>query len=426
VIGLEEPVSVGLAVRLTSLDANDPHRGFSFWLVVIVRAEVLILGSSVRAAAQSAARAGFAPRMGDDFADQDARPLGPITRLEPARLVEQACALAAQSPGIPWFYTGPFENRPELVAAVSRTCKLWGSSAADLAVIRDPIRLSQVLARAGLNHPRATRDPTGLPCNGSWLVKPLRSGGGRGIQPWLGGPLPAEPVYFQQRIPGKTYAAIYLAARNQARLLGSTRQWLGSPTARFAYRGSLGPWPFHPSILGKLETLGQTLAQALPLRGWFGVDFILNRGAVFPVEINPRYTASVEILEDALGLAFLPWHRTACEEDRLPEVDHRRLARPRFFAAKRVLYARQDLIAPQIKRPDYEPKIPGDPPRAADIPAPGTEFRRGEPVLTVLARAATIETCRRLIHHRERDWRHRLEGPLRPLAPHRGEIPSCS
>ena len=44
---------------------------------------------------------------------------------------------------------------------------------------------------------------------------------------------------------------------------------------------------------------------AFGLAGWFGVDFILRDGIPWPVEINPRYTASVEIHELASGRSLL-------------------------------------------------------------------------------------------------------------------------
>ena len=46
---------------------------------------------------------------------------------------------------------------------------------------------------------------------------------------------------------------------------------------------------------------------ALELRGVFGVDFILHDGSPCVVEVNPRYPASVEVLEHATGKAvFCP------------------------------------------------------------------------------------------------------------------------
>ena len=53
------------------------------------------------------------------------------------------------------------------------------------------------------------------------------------------------------------------------------------------------------------ESLGDALASAFGLAGWFGVDYILRDEIPWPVEINPRYTASVEIHELATGRSLL-------------------------------------------------------------------------------------------------------------------------
>ena len=51
-----------------------------------------------------------------------------------------------------------------------------------------------------------------------------------------------------------------------------------------------------------LDKLGTVLAQAFRLVGLFGVDGVLDAERFWPVEVNPRYTASVEVLEGATGL----------------------------------------------------------------------------------------------------------------------------
>ena len=54
-----------------------------------------------------------------------------------------------------------------------------------------------------------------------------------------------------------------------------------------------------------LARLGQVLAAGCGIRGLFGVDCVEENSVFWPVEINPRYTASVEVLEYASGLPAL-------------------------------------------------------------------------------------------------------------------------
>ena len=176
--------------------------------------------------------------------------------------------------------------------------------------------MAESLGRAGLPCPRVRLSPAGLPRDGSWLVKPLASAGGRGVRPLVSGSRPARvPSYYQERIAGPSLAALFIGHRSGARLCGVTRQRVGRGGARFAYRGSLGPWPVSDRESARIGLLGDFLAASYRLVGLFGIDFILSDGQPWPVEINPRYTASVEVLELALRRSLLAEHRRACEAE---------------------------------------------------------------------------------------------------------------
>src|SRR5207245_906250 len=99
--------------------------------------------------------------------------------------------------------------------------------------------------------------------------------------------------------------------RSRARLIGITRQWIGIEGSPFAYRGSVGPLPVPESLASRLQALGDALVVGFGLVGWFGVDYCLRDGIPWPVEINPRYTASLEIHELASGRSFLAEHERA-------------------------------------------------------------------------------------------------------------------
>src|SRR5207249_9264748 len=86
-----------------------------------------------------------------------------------------------------------------------------------------------------------------------------------------------------------------------AAFLEVTRQLVGEPwlhAAPFHYCGSIGPLPLSESLWRKFWRIGTVLAKAFRLRGLFGVDCVLRDGIPWPVEVNPRYPASVEVLEE--------------------------------------------------------------------------------------------------------------------------------
>ncbi len=226
--------------------------------------------------------------------------------------------LADSLPATPWLYTGGLENHPGLVDQIAERHRLLGNGGASLRSVRDPIQLARVIAQAGLPCPRAELNPAAVPCDGSWLIKPLRSAGGADVRIWDGTFLSAQPCYFQERITGPSLSALFLAREDGCELAGITAQILGRPGAPFAYVGSLGPWTVSPREERNVEELGRLIAASFGLRGLFGIDFILRDGFPWLVEVNPRYTAAVEVLELGTGRTYLDAHWAACDPNGCP------------------------------------------------------------------------------------------------------------
>jgi predicted ATP-grasp superfamily ATP-dependent carboligase len=130
------------------------------------------------------------------------------------------------------------------------------------------------------------------------------------------------------------------------------------------------------------------------IRGLFGVDCVLKDGVPWPVEINPRYTASVEVIEHATGLVALERHRSVFEAEDFERVcPPSRRSEP--VVGKAILYAPRDLVFPATG-PWQSALAIRDPwrlPAFADIPASGTPIGQGQPVLTLLTGATTLSNC---------------------------------
>ena len=54
------------------------------------------------------------------------------------------------------------------------------------------------------------------------------------------------------------------------------------------------------------------MAEQFELLGLFGIDFMLDGEDVWTLEVNPRYTASVEVVERFTGLSAISLHAEAC------------------------------------------------------------------------------------------------------------------
>ena len=353
-----------------------------------------ILGASARAAAFSAVRAGIAPVAGDLFADVDLAACSRATRVNryPHDL---ARVCAGPQPG-PWMYTGALENWPDLVERMAGRRPLLGNDGRILREVRDPLRLRDALTAAGIDTPRVPLDPSQIPRDGSWLLKPLRSAGGHQIEPYAGdaAALSQQHWYYQEYIAGAVYSAVFVADGTAAVLLGATRQLVGEAwthARQFQYCGSIGPLALAREEHAALQTVGTCLVQAFQLRGVFGVDYVESAGRLWPIEVNPRYTASAEIVEWHSKQSIVGLHVAACLGNLLPTT-HQSRATP--IRGKAVLFARQAITVSNemsqwlLDQNCEAPLGEGDDwewPQFADIPQPGTHLRAGAPVLTLFA-----------------------------------------
>ena len=181
--------------------------------------------------------------------------------------------------------------------------------------------------------------------------------------------------------------------------------------ASFRYCGSVGPLSPTPSESAEWSAIGATLAKRFDLVGLFGVNAIVNADGIWPVEVNPRYTASIEILERAYGIASIALHVAACESGELPSEGLRNCER-RW--GKAIVFARQrlefDAGGLAIDSPQNDAGgICAPWPSCADIPASGAIIEAGWPILTVMAEGADDRTVIEALKRRTADLYRAIE-----------------
>jgi predicted ATP-grasp superfamily ATP-dependent carboligase len=364
---------------------------------------LIIVGASARAAAFSALRAGLRPWCIDLFADADLQAKCPVMRIPreeyPHRLPEY---VERYAPAGPWMFTGGLENHWRLVNCISEQRGLWGTAANSLAGVRDPRKL----ARFDHHVAKIEFDERQLPTDGSWLLKPVAGCGGNGIRPWHGKDRRPRPtkVYFQKLIIGEPRSALYFGADEGVRLLGVTRQLVGQPWLRaagFAYCGTIGPVATSADEQASFSTFGVVFHREFGLRGLFGIDFIVQNHRPWVTEINPRYTAAIEVLEFATDKATLSWYPYVFANYSAPGQKDRRNTPIIDFTrenliGKAILFAKDNLTFPadgpwsNVLR--HPPDV-RDMPSYADIPVAGTPIEKGHPILTFFAGATSEDAC---------------------------------
>jgi predicted ATP-grasp superfamily ATP-dependent carboligase len=85
----------------------------------------------------------------------------------------------------------------------------------------------------------------------------------------------------------------------------------------------------------------RAIAEAFGLIGVNGIDFVIRDGVPYPVEVNPRWTASMELVEAAHGISVFDAHARACNSGELPAFDAARARRESVAFGKAIIYAQQ-------------------------------------------------------------------------------------
>ena len=362
---------------------------------------LVVAGVTTRALAISAARAGYRVTAVDAFGDLDLRAATDVIVVSDGGQRYSPSAAAAAAAAVPAglaAYTSNFENYPEAVSRLAQGRRLLGNPPEVLARVRNPLELMRALRRRGFATPetRATKATT-TPGTGAWLLKPRRSGGGHGVAVWRRGQTVPRTGYLQERIAGTAGSVVFAADGRNAVPLGLTRQLVGDArlgSAGFRYCGNLlasSGSPLFPQEQELFETaasLAVAVTAEFGLVGLNGLDFVARRGVPYPVEVNPRFSASMELIERAHGISMFQLHERACRGI-LPHGPFRTAQ----IVGKAIVFARRDVTLADTRRWLGDSSI-------ADVPHPGERIRQGHPICTVFAQADEAISCyRALIRH---------------------------
>ncbi|HUQ70237.1 MAG TPA: ATP-grasp domain-containing protein [Planctomycetaceae bacterium] len=423
------------------------------------RPRLLIVGCSTRAAAWSAVRAGFRPVCADQFGDEDLRMVAEVvpdamrdsmgTGGSP-RVVAAAHLRLHNITSKMWCVASTDHGRKRLAAQRKLIGPCLGVSPDSDELPFLGITISNALMVAGLPYVRfmtPKRWERATP-SGKWLLKPFDSGGGRQIRFWSlnTDPIPSgDDHYVQEYKPGRPMSAIFIGRDNGIQLLGLTQQLIGDPVASppwpFGYCGNIAPVSLPEAGQEMIERMAEAIAARVELRGLFGLDFIWDGATPWVCEVNPRYTASCELLELAYGQPLLTEHWSCFTSDppptlpgatgggfrppvllpssgedtggsKLPPLAPRVGGLP-DMVGKLILYARRTVTAPDLSQ-FLSPRSPWTVPFLADVPRVGTMFEPGQPLCTVFATGGNADAVRQKLDRRVarvRRWFGDAESP---------------
>jgi predicted ATP-grasp superfamily ATP-dependent carboligase len=355
----------------------------------------LIVGLTTRALAESAWRTGYSFITLDYFGDYDQRQLcRNVSLLRDLGRPYSAQAILEAARDLEYdvvVYTSSLENHPDVVAGLARDRELFGNDPATLAQVRNPAELFSFLAGRGFAVPRCIFPGEPLPGAGRWLYKPMRGGGGSGIRWWDGRREPDEGHLLQEFIAGRPASLSFVANGRDCVVIGWSEQLIGVGdfgADGFKYTGNIVPLDAPSALLEEARAIAGALTAEFGLRGLNGFDFVLCDGRAYVVEVNPRYSASMELMEGEGCINVFKLHVDACCADALPQVDYA-AGRLSGFRGKAILYAERDVTVGDTRdwlRRDIR-----------DVPHPGETIERGHPICTLLSGGHSRDACYRAL-----------------------------
>ncbi len=160
-----------------------------------------------------------------------------------------------------------------------------------------------------------------------------------------------------------------------ARAVAVNEQFMrgGAGERAFGFAGALTP--FETEEMDRLIHLAEQVVAASGCIGSVGVDFIAS-DEIHAIEINPRFQATLDIVEESLDTSIFDLHLEACRGS-VPSVR----PSPVCFVARKILFADHDLTV----KDDLRRLAPA----VADIPWKGTEIEEGSAVISIYGRGSS-------------------------------------
>jgi predicted ATP-grasp superfamily ATP-dependent carboligase len=208
--------------------------------------------------------------------------------------------------------------------------------------------------------------------------------------------MPLAPrSYLQELVEGTPASIVFVAGGGRAVALGVSRQLVGERAfgaTGYQYCGSIlasdgdGHFLGDNSLTDAASALATVVAEEFDVVGVNSIDFIARNGIPHAIEVNPRWSASMELVERAYKISVFGAHATACETGELPAFDLRRARGSAPAIGKAVVFAQRDVRVGDTSDWLADTSV-------RDVPRPGERIPVGRPVCTIVAEGRDDASC---------------------------------
>ena len=327
----------------------------------------------------------------DHYADADTRCFSAHTQaipfhdgtFEPAALLDAACKLA---PGkdFPLVYGSGLDSQIETLEALTRSREVIGNSPVIQRLFRSPRSFFKLLQQCGVPYPETCYE---RPKNGqNWLIKSGCSEGGKRVR-FCAQDQERPGDYYQWRVAGKTYSALFLADSEAAKVIGFNTLWtIEFSASPFLFAGAMSHAPLSPAQQRQIEAHIAALVQASGIRGLNSLDFMVSHdNELLVLEVNARPSATMALYDEDTHDGLLAAHIRACRGKlKLDMASSKVRAFHVCFAPTRVF------AMPLADWPSW----------CADVPIAGSTVEPGQPLCTIVAEGDDPADVERLIRQR--------------------------
>lgn len=357
---------------------------------------ILIIANSARMLAQAAKNSGLKPLVIDLYADLDT----------------QACAIAYQqipalrsdylAPALDYFienyavtqlvYGSGFEQHPDSLFYLQTRLTLLGNIPEIFKRLQNKIEFFATLDALNIPHPETIFSPPQNKQN--WLIKPMQSQGGVGIQRYRNTKLDLNPtVYWQKYQVGTQHSVLFLANGQHHQVIGFNTQWTArlNDNEEFIFAGIINHTELSEACKARIINWLTKLVPVYQLTGLNSLDFIQHNDQSYMLEINPRPSASMQLYE--ADLLFKHIHAKTIT------LDNQIIPIPSIYRGYQIIYAKQDIAIPD----NY---IWED--GTMDIPPAGQMCQTGQPICSIIVRRKQVHTVLQALNSQQ----HKLQKGL--------------